>query len=209
MLFRSNLIDDGTTAPTIGGLSRLTYAALNSYVDTVSTLTLNDMVVAFQNAKWDNNTPDMVVVNQNTLWTDIEAFMSDKTQNMVVTKPMSESFTMKESGLGYMFGAETMFFKGCPVIGDRYCQDDTVYFINSNYMYLKYLDTNVSEFDDVKPNFDNFEVKGGIPKEDYKTLGASASKFQTVPGGTAFTATIHTTLQLDADSRYHSKLIAA
>jgi len=201
-----NIIDDATTAPTYGGLSRLAYPSLNSYVDSIATLTLEDMVNAWNQAKWDNETPDMVVVNQTTLWNDIEKFLSDKQQNMVTTKSLADAPTIKQGGLSGMFGYETLFFKGAPVIGDRYCLEDRVYFVNSNFMYMQYLNTAVNEFDDVKPNFDGFEIKGA-DTTNFNSLGVSATNFQSAPGSTAFTALVNMSLQLDGDPRYHAKLI--
>lgn len=202
----ANIIDDGTVAPTYGGLSRTTYPSLQSYVGAIGTLTLDDMVTAWNNAKWDSNMPDMVAVNQTTLYGTIEAFLSNKQQNMVITKPVSDSSMMKQAGLQGYFGFDTLFFKGAPVLGDRYCQDDVVYFINSNFMRMSYLENAVPDFNDVKANMGMTTVKGA-PDVELNSLGISASNFLTQPGGTAFTATTTMTLQLDGDPRYHSKLI--
>lgn len=201
-----NIIDDGSIAPTYGELSRLTYPALNSFVDTIGTLTLEDMVNAWNQSKYDNQTANMVIVNQTTLLNTIEAFLSDKQQNMVITKAFSDNSMMKNPGLSGFLGYETLHFKGAPVIGDRYCLEDRVYFVNSGFMNFSYLDTAVDIFGDVKPNFGNFKIEGG-DMTDINPLGVSASDFKTAPGGTAFTATAHMTLQLDGDPRYHAKLI--
>lgn len=202
----ANIIDDGSIAPTFGGLSRSTYPALQSYVDSVGTLTLEDMVTAWNNAKWDANMPDMIAVNQTTLYGTIEKFLSDKQQNMVITKPVSDSSMMKQAGLQGMFGFDTLFFKGAPVLGDRFCQEDVVYFVNTNFMYMSYLNNEVAEFNDVRPNL-GASIIAGAPEVEINTLGLSATEFLTQPGGTAFTATTSMTLQLDGDPRYHSKLI--
>ena len=119
-----NIVDDGTTAATIGGLARATYSVLNSNLTASGgTLTVAQMV-AMHNAISDAGLqPD--------------AIFCDRTVNALYEKlaqTLNQYTALKPGQYTYNTGAQKLTFKGIPVHIDPKATAQTMYFLNSKML---------------------------------------------------------------------------
>lgn len=155
-----NIVDDGTTASTIGGLSRTTYPTLKSTVTaTGGTLTLNQMVTMFNTISDGSLQPNMIICNKtvNALYEKIA-----QTLNQYVSLP---------AGSGkYSAGATALTFKGIPVLSDAKATAQTMFFLNTKFIDWVMLKSN-------KYEAVNYTVSAmdGSPDESVKGLGFASS----------------------------------
>lgn len=149
-----NILDDGTTAATYGGLTRATYPALSS------TKTASGGVISFAklatlyNAISDGSMTPTVGVCDRTTFSLIESLF-------LPMQRIETTVDMYKGGLKGGTGFTALMYKGIPIIADRKATSGTFYFINEDAL----------DFFSVNP-------------EGAAALGFEAFKFKTVEDGT-------------------------
>lgn len=122
-----NLVDDGTTDTTIGGLSRTTYTGLNSTVDaSSSTLSLSKMHSLYNSAKSGNQKPTVGVCNE----TVFALYASLLTPQEQILKDAS----MMKNGLIGGAGYVGLNFMGFPILSDEKATSGVLFFLNENFL---------------------------------------------------------------------------
>lgn len=124
----ANLVDDGTTYSTIGGLSRSTYATLDGTVTAVSGghLTLNLMRTMWF-AVGDQGVWPTRVYTDSTGWSTYEQLLQPQERIM-------KSVNLTPSFKGYT-GFQALDFAGMSVTFDRKCTSGYMYFLNEDYLH--------------------------------------------------------------------------
>lgn len=123
----SAIVDDGTNAATYGGLTRAAYPVLNSTVTASGgTLTLAKMETMY-NAITDGSQQPTLITTTPTIFGFYATLLTPQEQ-IYKTEPM-----MKGGATGGT-GFTALYFKGMPMIADRKCTSQTMYFINEDYI---------------------------------------------------------------------------
>lgn len=143
-----NIVDDGTTAPTIGGLSRTTYPNLNSYVlNSGGVLTLAKMqtVDDATTVSGAMGETTKIIVTDKTRWSLYEQLLQPAVRytynvadgGLALPTMSADMRTMPKSALkkGEPY-FETLAFRGKPLIKDEYATPGTFYFLNEAYLKL-------------------------------------------------------------------------
>jgi len=137
-----NLVDDGTTATTVGGLSRTTWSSLNG-TRTASggamTLTkLGTLYVAVSGGSASRQKPT-IVDSDETVWNLFEALLSPTVQ---AGYQMNGYPMVTRKSRGAIAGAEfkggagftSLIYRGIPWVADEKSTSQTVWFLNENYL---------------------------------------------------------------------------
>lgn len=123
----SAIVDDGTNAATYGGLTRAAFPVLNSTVTASGgTLTLAKMET-MHNAITDGSQQPTMIDTTPTIF-GLYATLLTPQERIYKTEPI-----MKGGAAGGT-GFNTLYFKGIPVIADRKCTSQTMYFLNEDYL---------------------------------------------------------------------------
>ncbi len=121
------LVDDGTTASTIGGLSRSTYSTLNSTVDASSaTLSLSKMQSLYNGAKSGGQKPTVGVCDE-TVFALYSSLLTPQEQIM------KDSGMMKNGLIGGT-GFVGLNYMGFPIIADEKATSGVLFFLNENFL---------------------------------------------------------------------------
>lgn len=161
-----NIVDDGTVAATIGGLSRAAFPTLRATVTAVGAgiLTLNAMTTLFNTISDSGIQPNLIVCNKtvNALYEKIAQVL-----NQYLSLP---------AGAGkYNAGAVELSFKGRPVMIDAKATAQTMFFLNTDY--LKWVMVKPKTGKPVEFYPEAFAKEGGVPDPDTKGLGFSWTEF--------------------------------
>lgn len=123
-----NIVDDGTTAPTYGGLSRSTYPTLNSTVTASSgTLTLAKMATLF-NAISDGSIEPNLGITTPTVWSLYEQLL--QSQEQIMKTPVGGDAS-KFVGFTGMTGLK---YKGFNILKDRKATSGVLFFLNMDFL---------------------------------------------------------------------------
>lgn len=126
MLGLEAIVDDGTNAATIGGLSRSTYTTLNSTVTASSgTLTLAKMRTLW-NAISDPGVSPTVLMTTKAIFGFYEQLLQPQER---IYKPVNFSGALKMGT-----GAGTLEYMGVPVLGDAKCTSGVLYMLNEDFL---------------------------------------------------------------------------
>lgn len=131
------LVDDGTVAATIGGLSRSTYSTLQS-TKTASggTLSLDKMSTLYNAVSSGSITPTLGVTTK-TVFALYERLLQPQ-ERVVKDVPMMKFSASNGlntgSGLIGGTGFTGLFFKGFPILADEKCTAGSLYFLNENFL---------------------------------------------------------------------------
>ncbi len=158
------LVDDGSVAATIGGLSRTTYPLLKSTVTASGgTLSLDKMSTLYNSISSGSITPTLGVTTK-AVFALYERLLQPQ-ERVVKDVPMMK-FTAGNglnSGTGLIGGTgfTGLFFKGFPILADEKCTSGSLYFLNENFL----------EFDAVTMWGTEAIKYGNVPVEgnDYQT----------------------------------------
>ena len=120
------IVDDGTNAPTIGGLSRTTYPTLNSTVTSTATLTLASMATLY-NAITDGSVAPTHIMTTKTIWSFYEQLLQPQER-------IFKDVQLFPQGIKAGTGATALDYKGMPVMHDRKCPTGIMYFLNTKYL---------------------------------------------------------------------------
>lgn len=134
-----NLVDDGTTASTVGGLSRTTYTTLKGTLTAATTLSLSQMRTLY-NAIADASVVPSRAYTDYPTWALYEQLLTPQAR---IYKEVNIAPNYK----GYE-GFQGLMFSGMEVVPDR--QNTTtgvLYFLNENYIDWYALDTSMEQFE--------------------------------------------------------------
>ncbi len=124
----ANSIDNGTTAPTYGGLSRATYTALNSNVNAASANKISlTQIRSDWNAISDGPvSPDMIITDYTT-WGYVEQLMTPYQRN---TRNFGGDTTNKAQVGGY----SEMLWDGMTISRDKKVTTGNFYMLNTKFL---------------------------------------------------------------------------
>lgn len=122
-----NIVDDGSTAATYGGLARATYTTINSTVTASSgTLTLAKMATLF-NAISDGTVEPNLGLCSPTVWSLYEQLLQAQEHIMKSLASAPKEFT------GYT-GFTGLNYKGFPILKDRKATSGVLFFLDMNFL---------------------------------------------------------------------------
>ena len=132
-----NIVDDGTTAATIGGLSRTTYTTLRSTVTASSgTLSLAKMSTLYNAITSGAQKPTLGLCSE-TVFSLYESLLQPQERVVKDVSIVREGGNMgKESSQGLIGGTGYvgLYFKGFPVLADEKATSGVLFFINEDYL---------------------------------------------------------------------------
>lgn len=137
------LVDDGTNAPTIGGLSRTTYPTLQSTVTASSgTVSLAKLRILYNNISDASVTPTRSYTTYS-VWQLFEQLLQPQERIM---KPLNVAENFK----GYT-GFEALLFAGLPVVPDRKATSGVWFMLNEEFLTFYALPADTVSGYDGKP----------------------------------------------------------
>jgi len=155
-----NIVDDGTTAATYGGLSRATYDGLDATVTasggTVSLLKIRQL----SNSITDGRVAPSMAITDYTSWAYIEQLLQPFQRNTY------SDFKNMDAGTGY--AAKGIIWDGLTIYKDKKITTGILYLLNLDY--LKYYGLNWWEGEAV--SLEDKQIKGNI----YSYSPANATK---------------------------------
>ena len=123
----SALVDDGTVASTIGGLSRSTYTTLQSTVTASSgTLSLAKMRTLLNAVKSGAQKPTIGLTTE-TVFGLYEQLLQPQER---IAKDVSMMKGKMVGGTGY----DGLFFEGFPILQDEKCTSGVLFFLNEDFL---------------------------------------------------------------------------
>lgn len=190
-----NMVDNGTTASTYGGLSRTTYPVLNSTVTASGgTVSLEKLNTLYYQVSEGVQQPTMSVTTKaitalyQSLLNPQERIIKEATVNKME----------RHGGTGF----KTLDFMGMPVIADSLCATGVWYMINENFMDWYALPWPMSKSIKVKAA----DIEGN-DYNDYPDSGFSFSDWIKSTNSAAITSFIYTSGQfILTEPRYCGKL---
>ena len=125
-----NIVDDGTTAGTIGGLSRTTNPSLKSTVTASGgTLSLAKMATVYDNCTYGTEKPTDIIVPK-TVFSWYEQLL---TPQEIIMKDYYD-FNGKKAKGGTGFGYDALTYRGTPIMVDEKATSGVMFMINQNYI---------------------------------------------------------------------------
>lgn len=133
-----DLVDDGNTAATYGGLSRTTYTGLKSTVTAASggALSLSVMGTQYDSATTGPQRPNLGVTTE-TVWGLYESLAQPTINtNIEGYSKVTRTGVMpaREAALRGELGYDALFFRGMPIVKDEKCTSGYMYFLNTDFM---------------------------------------------------------------------------
>lgn len=135
----ANLVDSGSVASTVGGLSRTTYTTLQSTITSTATLSLSAMRTLY-NAIADASVVPTRSYTDYPTWALYEQLLTPQSRiyKEVNIAPNYKGFE----------GFQGLMFSGMEIVPDRKNPNSGVmYFLNENYMDWYALDTSMEQFE--------------------------------------------------------------
>lgn len=147
-----NIVDDGTNAPTYGGLSRTTYTNLKADVTAVTngTITLSYLSSEFDNVSAASSTSESPTLGLTTkaIWTLVEGLMqpmlSARYESTAVKgydrvdgkTPMGTSVPMGGTEVSAAGGFISISWRGRPFVADDKATGGTFFWVNEKYLHF-------------------------------------------------------------------------
>lgn len=138
-------IDNGTNAPSYGGVTRSSYSFMNSVLDTTTTTITQALTLAnFDNvsAVGDAEESPTIGITTSALWRTLEATISSQLQAHYITTSMQgydkvgggtpKGQMVPENKLKGAFGVDAFTVRARPVAPDDSCTSSVFYWINEN-----------------------------------------------------------------------------
>ena len=132
------LVDNGTNVSTIGGLSRSTYATLQSTVTAGATLSLSGIRTLYNNIVDAGVVPTRVYTDFPT-WALYEQLLQPQ-------EKIFKEVNIVPNYKGYS-GFDGLMFSGLEIVPDRKCTTGYFYMLNEDYLDFYGLDTELAGFD--------------------------------------------------------------
>lgn len=133
-----NLVDNGSVASTVGGLSRTTYSTLQSTVTALSTLSLAQMRTLF-NAIADASVIPTRGYTDYPTWALFE-------QLLVSQSRIYKDVNVAPNYKGYE-GFQGLMYAGMEIVPDRKAVAGSLYFLNENFLNWYALDISLEQFE--------------------------------------------------------------
>ena len=127
--------DPTASSTTCGGIDQSAYSWWRNQYDSmtgeaVEVYLLTNMMKMFNNCTYNGEYPNYIVTDQNS----VQAYEEETGEKyQIVNKTLGDA------------GFQTLQYKGIPLTWDRDCEDYSMYFCNTDYMYL--ISNSDSEFD--------------------------------------------------------------
>lgn len=129
MLGLAAIVDDGTTAATIGGQARATYTALNSTVTASGgTMTLAKLYTLWDSVSEGNQEPSLILTTKTVR----------SLYNQLLTP--NERYSLPVSGKDKLYmttGAEQLAFRSAPIVADSKCTSGVLFMLNEKSIEYK------------------------------------------------------------------------
>lgn len=174
------LVDDGTSATTIGGLSRSTYSVLQgTRTASGGTMTLNKIGTLIDSVSGGSavrQRPTMLVSNE-TVWSLYESLLTPTVRSNYDTNgyPMVTRSSKGAIAAGQFKGGQgfsSLIFRGIPWVADEKSTSQTLWAVNENYLeWYGARDKDMSV-----PEFDN-DIEGVYSELPSKNSGLQFSGF--------------------------------
>jgi len=131
------LVDDGSNAPTIGGLSRSTYTTLQSTLINNNTISLYGMRTLYNDIVDAGVVPTRTYTDFGT-WQLYESLLQPQEQiwKQVNIVPNFQGYT----------GFDGLMFAGLEIVPDRKCPAGFLYMLNEDYLSWYGLDSKIASF---------------------------------------------------------------
>jgi hypothetical protein len=138
------IVDDGTNTSTYGGLTRTTYAQLNSTVTSNATLAFSSMATNMRaaSAAGTGRQRPSIVVTTESIWDLLESLYTptissnyqplSRVQITAYSKP-GVAYKDQDSLKGHA-GFEALYWRGIPIVADEKCDTGSMYFLNEEYL---------------------------------------------------------------------------
>jgi len=133
------IVDDGTNKATIGGQSRTTYSGLKSTVTaSAGVLSLSKMATMVSGVEDTGAKERLSVIATTTDILDLyESLLTPTVSHEYMVLPVSGKNPVtsgKADSLAMGQGFRAFTYRGIPVISDKQCTAQTMYFLNENYL---------------------------------------------------------------------------
>lgn len=131
-------VDDGSVAVTYGGLSRTTYATLQSNVTAaLGNLTLAAMATAFDAATVGSDKPTIIVTTE-AVWGYYEQLLQPTVRAGYDAGGFAQvtrtGVAQNRGALKGEIGFDALWYRGVPMVKDEKCTAGYMYFLNENYL---------------------------------------------------------------------------
>lgn len=120
-----NIVDNGSTASSYGGLSRATYAGLNAYVSTSTTISLL-LIRQVANQITDGRVAPTMAITDYSTWSYVEQLLQAFQRNTY------SDFTNMDAGSGYK--AKGLIWDGLTIFKDKKVTTGTFYLLNTDFL---------------------------------------------------------------------------
>lgn len=154
-----NIVDDGSTAATIGGLSRTTYPTLKATV-TSSGGTLTTSLMA---STWNTISDNAIQPNLLTCNGTVNGLYEK------IAQVFNTYQALAPGQYDYNVGAGSLRYKGVPVLVDKYATAQTLFFLNMDFMKF-YHGAPVSSMGEESIGGQITEMEG-VPDKNMSNLG--------------------------------------
>lgn len=147
-----NIVDNGTNAPTYGGLSRTTYPFLDADVTTVAngTITLSYLSSEFDNVSAASSTTESPTLGltSKAIWTLVEGLIQPMLSARYETTavkgydrvdgktPMGTTVPMSGTQVSGVGGFISITWRGRPIVADDKCPSGTFFWVNEKYLHF-------------------------------------------------------------------------
>lgn len=129
-----DIVDDGSTAATYGGLARATYTGLDATVTASGgTLDLETMGTQYDAAKVGSHKPDLGITTE-TVWSLYEQLVQPTVSvNQNGYRQVTRNgIAQSTSALAGEVGFDALFFRGMPIVADDQCTSEYLYMLNTD-----------------------------------------------------------------------------
>jgi hypothetical protein len=162
-----NLVDDGTTASTVGGLDRSTYTTLKSYraAAAAGALTLDAMAAAWNGVTSGMQKPSVIITT--------EAVYSLYEKLLTPMQRINMNASLTKDGLKGGTGFTGLDYRGIPVLKDEKCTSGYMYFLNEDFLNFYALPMAETE----RINYNAKDIEGNDYGSSVPGLGFSWSNW--------------------------------
>jgi len=129
-----DIVDDGGSVATYGGLSRSTYSGIQATVTASGgTLDLETMGTQYDAAKVGSQKPDLGVTTE-TVWSLYEQLVQPTVVNnqQGYRQVTRDGMAQSANALAGEVGFDALFFRGMPIVADDQCTSGYLYMLNTD-----------------------------------------------------------------------------
>lgn len=123
----ANIVDDGGTAATYGGLTRSTYTTIKATETASSGIVSFAKMATLHNAVADGSMKTSIALCDRDLFSLIESLFTPQ-------ETIMKDVSMMKNGLVGGAGYIGLYYKGFPIVSDRKAVSGSLYFINEDFL---------------------------------------------------------------------------